>query len=173
MTETTRFFAFLFFFCSCASRRTLRKLRHYLPKFAQPVLPIVTPRASAFSSMFKSQKSELSRRVPFLFLSLSRFILSTRTGPELFCLLAYLNGAPALLKRPCLNPSSGDANADRGKTRGSRAQFYGKPNRGLLRRRKEPREKELEDEREKGVREWKMTYLMIFAAVKKKGVRKK
>lgn len=46
-----------------ASRRTLRKLQHYRPKFAQPGLPIVTSRASAFSSMFESQKSELSRRV--------------------------------------------------------------------------------------------------------------
>jgi len=101
----------------------------------------------------------------FLLPPFSGFILSTRASPELFCLLAreHLNGAPAPLKRPCLNPSSGDVNADRGKTRDNHAQFYGKPSRGLSRRRKEPREKEQENEREKCTREWKMTYLMIFS----------
>ena len=89
--KTTHFAEFLFFFC--ASRRTLRKLQHYRPKFTQPGLPIVTPCVSAFSSMFESQKasfraeslslsfslSPLSLSLPFpLSLSLSPILFSRR-----------------------------------------------------------------------------------------------
>lgn len=92
----------------CATRRTPRKLRHHCSRLALPLspprfldagrrfLPLLplfvspaVPRLRVFSSTFRSQKAG------------SRFILSTRAGLKLFCLLArgHLNGVPAPLKR--------------------------------------------------------------------------
>ena len=174
-----------FFFC--ASRRTLRKLQHYRPKFTQPGLPIVTPCVSAFSSMFESQKASFRAEslslslslslspLPSLSFPLSYFILSTRVGLKLFCFLArgHLNGAPASLKRPCLNPSSGDANEGRGKTCSSHAQFYRKPSRGLPRRWKGPREKEQEDAKElQGNGKWPWWSSLRWRKRARKGRRK-
>lgn len=101
----------------CATLRTPRKLRHRCSRLALSLsrfpssslsfdagrrfpspflLSLAVPRLRVFSSTFRSQKAG------------SRFILSTRAGLKLFCLLAggHLNGMPGTLKKGPLSPLS-------------------------------------------------------------------
>lgn len=138
-----------FFFLRARESTYPRKLQHYRPKFAQPAFADCHPLASRFRVFFNVRvaKSELSRPSPSLpFHSLDE----SRSGAALPSCARTFKWRASTLKKAVPQPFVW--RCERGKTRGSHAQFYGKPCRGLSRRRKEPREKEREDERGKSAR---------------------
>lgn len=154
------------------SRRTSRKLRHHCrSRFSQPTgrFSSLASRVRAFPSTFGSQKA--SSRTEALSLhpfdeSRSEAVLPSRARTF------KLRVGPLKGRSSHLNLSLGDAGEPgREKTR-SHARFYGKLGSELLKRRKEPHEKEQEDEWEKG-RNGEWPDLMISGAAKSKAWKKR
>lgn len=150
-----------------ASRRTSRKLRHHHhhrhSRLSQPTgrFPFLASRVRAFPSTFGSQKA--SSRT-----ELSRFILSTRAGLRLFCLLArgHLNCAPVPFKRPFFSPQPFTLRREPRKN-AQPCTILRKAWPGIAEATKGAAWERRRRKRKGSARERRMTYLMIFAAAKR------